>query len=61
MRNTPLGILRGHEVICADNKATFRVVKAGMLLGVNQSLPLVVLEPSLLGVDSLGDLVFAFR
>lgn len=61
MRNTPLGVLGSHKVICANNKATLRVVDAGVLLGVNQSLPLVLFEPSLLRVYSLSYLVLAFR
>lgn len=61
MRNTPLGVLGSNKVICANNKATLRVIDAGVLLGVNQSLPLVFLEPTLLGVYSLSYLVLAFR
>jgi hypothetical protein len=61
VRYPPLGVLGCQKVICANNKASLRVVDAGVLLGVNQSLPLVFLEPTLLGVDSLGYLVLAFR
>ena len=59
MRNAPFCVLGCQEVICANNKASLRVVDAGVVLGVNQPLPLVVLEPTLLGVDSLGYLVLA--
>lgn len=61
MRYAPFGVLGCQEVICANDKATFRVVDAGVLLSVNQSQPLIVLEPTLFGVDSLGYLVLALR
>ena len=61
MRYAPFGVLGCQEVICTNEKATFRVVDAGVFLCVNHSLPLVVLEPTLLGIDSLGYLVLALR
>ena len=60
MSHTVFRVLCCHEIIGRNNEALLRVVHARVLLRVHEPFPQVIKQPSLLGIDTLGDIVLPF-
>ena len=59
MGHSVLVVLGCRQVICGYNDSALGVIDTRMILGGDETLPEVVLEPALLGIDSLVHVVLA--